>query len=130
MQNMNWYATLLKPPLTPPDAVFAPVWSILYVMIAVSLIVFLRSESGEKKNAALWCFGVQMSLNLSWTGVFFGMKSPDAALAVLAALFIFLVLTIRFFYMSSRLSAFLLLPYAVWSAFALYLNAGIVFLNG
>ena len=58
------------------------------------------------------------------------MKSPDAALAVLAALFIFLVLTIRFFYMSSRLSAFLLLPYAVWSAFALYLNAGIVFLNG
>lgn len=126
---MNWYQTLAKPPLTPPDWIFAPVWTVLYVLIGFSLVLFMRARSSEKKGFPFMMFLLQMIFNLLWTVVFFDMKNPVFGLAVLSALIAFLLLTIVRFYPISKPAAFLLMPYFIWCCFALYLNGGIVWLN-
>lgn len=129
MQNMDWYASLIKPPLTPPDQVFMIVWPVLYAMIGISFLIFLKTKETQKKSAGIFAFVVQAGLNLLWSPVFFGLKSPKASLTVLCLLLYFLARTIRIFYNRSKTAFFLLLPYGIWSLFALYLNIGIVALN-
>lgn len=129
MQNMDWYASLIKPPLTPPDQVFMIVWPVLYAMIGISFLIFLKTKETQKKSAGIFAFVVQAGLNLLWAPVFFGLKSPKASLAVLCLLLYFLARTIRIFYNGSKTAFFLLFPYGIWILFALYLNIGIVALN-
>lgn len=122
MENMQWYHSLDKPPLSPPDWLFAPVWTILYIMIAVSLFFFLRDGINKKKILPLTFFIIQMLLNFAWTPVFFGMENIKGAYIILALLILFLILTIVSFYRFSKTAAFLLLPYLLWTGFAAYLN--------
>jgi benzodiazapine receptor len=125
----TWYAALNKPPLNPPNWVFGPVWSTLYLLIGVALaLVILELSTGSKKKAYFW-FGLQLALNALWSLVFFGLHSPWLGVVVIAALIVSIVMTIREFYGVKRLSAWLLLPYAAWVCFATYLTAGISILN-
>ena len=122
MKNMDWFHSLIKPELAPPDWFFAPVWSVLYVMIFLSLIFFLKNGGFRYKLRALSFFVIQLMLNLAWSPVFFGMQKIDLALIVIALLWVTLLITILAFSRYSKFAAWLLVPYFLWVSFATYLN--------
>ena len=119
----GWYAALAKPPFNPPNWVFAPVWSVLYVMIAIAGARTFEAGRGF----ALWLG--QMSLNFAWTPVFFGLHRPGVALGIILALLVLILAFIAMRWRDDRTSALLFVPYAAWVAFASLLNASIVALN-
>jgi tryptophan-rich sensory protein len=125
----TWYATLVKPAWTPPDLAFPIVWTALYVMMAVAAwFLWLRSRPGEARWP-LVLFAVQLALNLLWSVLFFGLRSPGAALIGIAALITALAATILSFQRISTLAAWLLIPYLLWTCFAAALNFAIWRLN-
>ena len=128
MFNSDWYNNLNKPFLSPPNSVFMPVWSILYLMIFISLILYLKGGVKNKITGIIF-FSIQMILNLSWTGVFFGLQNIKAALVVIVLLWIFILLTITSFFKHSKIAALLLVPYFIWVSFAVYLNISYFLLN-
>jgi translocator protein len=122
-----WYAGLRKAPLNPPDWVFGPVWSVLYLTIAVSGWLVWRAQTGSLLPLSLWAG--QLLLNGAWSFLFFGLRRPGAALLEILALLVMLFLTTASFFRVGRLPGALFLPYAIWVSFAAYLNAGIWILN-
>lgn len=125
----TWYATLEKPLLNPPNWIFGPVWSVLYLLMGIALgLIILEASKRSKKRAYFW-FGLQLALNTAWSLVFFGLHSPWLGVAVIIALIISIVMTIREFYQFNRYSAWLLVPYLAWVCFATYLTIGIALLN-
>ena len=129
IKNMLWYNNLYKFPLTPPTWVFTPVWTLLYITIAISLFLFLKSGFTKEKILPLVFFTIQMLLNFVWTPVFFGMQNVRNAYIIIVLLVVFLALTIISFYRFSKISAYLLVPYLIWSLFAAYLNFYILINN-
>ncbi len=129
MQNMEWYNSLNKPFLAPPSSVFAPVWTVLYIMIALSLIMFLRGGMNKSKAVPLIFFIIQMLLNFAWSPVFFNMQNIGLALVIIIFMWLFTLLTIIFFFKHSKAAALLLVPYLIWISFAFYLNFGYFLLN-
>ncbi len=127
----GWYRGLARPPASPPDWVFAPVWSVLYPMIGVSAwLVWRRIEIGvHRKRSALQVWGWQLLVNAAWPSVFFGLHSLGGGLVVMALLLGSIVATIRAFWPLQRAAALLLVPYLAWACFAAYLNAGFWWLN-
>ena len=122
----GWYQTLIKPPLNPPDWVFAPVWTTLYILMAIAAWrVWLRNAP----RRALVLYAVQLLLNLGWSVLFFGMQRPLWALVEIVLLLAAILATLAAFRTADRWAGRLLVPYAAWVAFATYLNAGIVVLN-
>ena len=122
----GWYLSLHTPPGTPPNWVFAPVWTTLYVMIGVAgWLVWKRT--GAARPLRLW--GWQLAANALWSPAFFGLHSPALGIVVLAALVIMLGFTIRAFAAVHRAAAALMIPYAGWCLYAAYLNAGFLLLN-
>ena len=120
----EWYYSLLtRPSWNPPDWLFPPVWTILFLLMGTSLARVVE-QWGEKKQiqVALVVFGVQLLLNLGWSATFFGLHSPVMALVVIAFLWIAIVLTIVQFRAVSLVAAYLLIPYLLWVSFASYLN--------
>jgi tryptophan-rich sensory protein len=125
----NWYRTLTRPAWTPPDWVFGPVWTALYVMMAVAAwLVWAASRSGGAR-APLAAFGLQLLLNLGWSWLFFGLHEPGWAAVEILALLVAIAVTIRLFLPRSRMAASLLVPYFVWVGFAAALNFTIWRLN-
>ena len=122
MQNMDWYNKLNKPLFNPPSEIFMPVWIILYIMIFISLILFLRGGFYKTKIIPLIFFLIQIILNFSWTGIFFGVKDINFALVIIVLMWIFILMTIISFYRYSKASSIILIPYFLWVTFALYLN--------
>lgn len=120
--DSEWFRALDKPSWYPPSAAFGIVWTVLYVMIAVS--GFLAWRAGAGRPALTW-WGVQMALNLAWSVVFFGLRRPGWAVVVIVALAGAIVATIAAFRRSDRLSAGLLVPYLAWVLFASTLNVAI-----
>jgi tryptophan-rich sensory protein len=132
----NWYATLEKPFFTPPNWLFGPAWTIIYILMGISFgriwQVVAKSRYPIVRKFArqgLWVFVVQFALNLAWTPIFFGFKSPGWALFVIIPLAILVFLVIRHFFRLDRVAAFVLIPYLLWVTFASFLNLGIYFLN-
>lgn len=126
----SWYSTLVKPSFNPPDAVFGPVWSILYFLMGVSLyLVWREGASVPRVNFAIGIFGVQIILNTLWSIVFFGMESPGGALLVIGLLWIAILANIFAFARISKMAAYLLVPYLLWVSFAAVLNFEIWILN-
>jgi benzodiazapine receptor len=126
----GWYAGLAKPPFNPPDLVFAPVWSLLYAMMAVAAWrIWLAEPQMRSNRRALFLFALQLALNLGWSVAFFGTRSPLAGLIVILALEAVIVATILEFMRIDRLAAWLMVPYAAWVAFAIVLNVAIYSLN-
>ena len=120
----GWYAALAKPPFNPPNWVFAPVWTLLYVMIAIAGARTWESGTG---GSGLWL--AQMALNFAWTPVFFGLHRPGLALAIILGLLITILDLHRQALAGGPYRALLFVPYAAWVAFASVLNAAIVALN-
>ncbi len=127
-----WYETLVKPAWTPPDAVFAPVWSALYLTIAIAgWLVWREGErEGARVRAALAAWGVQLALNALWSFLFFGLHRIGLALADILLLVAAISLTVALFVRVRPLAAVLLLPYLAWVGFAGALNAAIFARNG
>lgn len=120
----GWYANLHKAPWNPPDWVFGPVWSVLYVLMAIAAwLVARRGTAPAGVAPALRAYLAQLALNAAWTPIFFGAQAPGWALLVLTALVAALALTIARFARVDRTAARLLLPYAAWVAYAWTLNA-------
>lgn len=124
----TWYATLNKPFFSPPNYVFAPVWTTLYVLMGISLYLLWTSKKNVK-DKAIKLFFIQLMLNLFWSIIFFGMHNIPLAFAEIIALWIFIFLTIRQTLLISKTSAYLLYPYLVWVSFALVLNLFLATLN-
>jgi benzodiazapine receptor len=122
----TWYATLHAPPGTPPNWVFAPVWTALYIMIGTAgWLVWKRL--GAARAVRLW--GWQLAADALWAPAFFGLHSPALAMGVMVVLLALIGLTIRRFRRASRPATILMLPYAAWCVYAAYLNAGFLLLN-
>ncbi len=122
----DWYAALSKPPFNPPNWIFAPVWTVLYVLIAMA--GWRTWETGKSStNMTLWW--VQMSLNFLWSPTFFVLHAPWIALAVIIGLLGVIAVFIWRSWSEDRLSAIVFVPYAVWVGFASFLNLSIAVLN-
>jgi benzodiazapine receptor len=124
----TWYRTLAKPSWNPPDALFGPVWTVLYLMMGAALIVARRAAPDRTARLGS-VFGLQLALNLAWSLVFVGRRDTQAGLVVIGLLWIAIVATIAEFSRARRLAAALLLPYLAWVSFATLLNAEIWQLN-
>jgi tryptophan-rich sensory protein len=126
----TWYATLTKPSFNPPDWIFAPVWTTLFVLMGISLYLVLNEGLQDKKvKISLFLFGLQLLLNVLWSFLFFGLHSPFYAFLEILILWAAIVLTIVNFFKVSRKAGFLLLPYIFWVSFAAILNFSIWRLN-
>jgi len=126
----GWFTTLEKPFFNPPNWLFAPVWTLLYVMMGLAAgLVWYRGLHHAWVKTALYHFLFQLFLNLSWSVVFFGLKQPFLALLVIIALIVLLLLTIRWFKIAHNTAAYLLIPYLLWVLFAAVLNFEIWRLN-
>ena len=126
----TWYATLDKPPFTPPNWLFAPAWITLYLLMAVSAsIVWQRGLGNRPARTSLAIFLIQLILNALWSVVFFGLQSPLYGIIVIVALWIVILLTIIKFFRISTSAGVLLLPYIAWVTFAATLNVSIFILN-
>jgi tryptophan-rich sensory protein len=124
----EWYASLTRPPATPPDAVFGPVWTVLYVLMGVAAwLVWRRPAVGQRAALRLW--GWQLLVNAAWPAAFFGLHGPRLGLAVLVLLLALIGLTIRAFHRQRPAAGLLMVPCALWTCYALYLNAGFAWLN-
>ncbi len=124
----TWYQTLEKPPFNPPDWVFAPVWTTLYVLMAISGWRVWRVKSDPSRRA-LAVFALQLGLNLAWSFLFFGLQQIGLALIEVAALLLAILLTTMLFWRIDRLAGLLFLPYLIWVAYATLLNASLWWLN-
>ena len=123
----SWYSGLAKPFFNPPSWLFGPVWTILYLLMGISL--YLVWTKKLKSKTALYIFGVQLVLNTLWSIFFFGLQQPLLAFIEIIFLWIMIMLTIIYFYKISKTAAYLLIPYILWVSFAAVLNIAIVVLN-
>lgn len=124
----GWYATIDKPFYTPPNWLFGPVWTVLYILIALSLYWVWVTPNAHKKRAYYW-FGVQLVLNAMWSLVFFGAQQPWLAMLVILLLIAAVWRTMTSFKPIDKKSYYALVPYLAWISFAALLNLGVAVLN-
>jgi translocator protein len=127
----EWYDALRKPAFNPPNWIFGPVWTTLYVSMAVALWLVRRDRNASpalRRRASVW-FAIQFMLNLLWTPLFFGLQSPLLAMLDISLLWLAVIATMKAFHRVRPLGAWLLLPYLAWIMFAAVLNASIWLLN-
>lgn len=124
----TWYAGLAKPSFSPPNFVFGPVWTTLYALMGISLYLVWGSKAKSKQHA-MRLFFIQLGLNVLWSVIFFGLKSPGLAFIEIIALWIAIILTIKAFRKISKNATYLLYPYLFWVSFATVLNFSIWILN-
>ena len=129
--SMNIYGELNTPPLSPPSIIFPIVWTILYILMGVSsaIIYINREKNPESAKKGLIWYGASLALNFSWSIIFFNLQAAFFALLVLIALLYTIIRTILEYRKVKPVAAYLQIPYALWVAFAGYLNAGIWLLN-
>lgn len=126
----GWYATLLKPSWNPPAWVFAPTWTLLYILMALAAWLVWREGGWRAQGRPLGLFLVQLFLNALWTPLFFGLHWPGGALADILVLWAVLAITLLSFGRVNTLACLLLMPYLAWVTFATLLNFTIWRLNG
>ncbi len=124
----GWYTTLAKPSFNPPSWVFGPVWTTLYVLMAVSIWLVWRSPAPEARMTKITWF-IMLACNAAWSPLFFGLHRPDLALIDIALYLVALGALTRLFWSQSRLAFALHLPHVLWVAFAAVLNGAIWWLN-
>ena len=126
----GWYAIANKPSFNPPNWLFAPVWTALYIMMGIALYLILKSEADTGfKQTAIILFAVQLTLNFLWSFIFFYAKQPGWAFADIIALWLMILFTIIWFGKISSTASWLLVPYIFWVSFASLLNFYIWWLN-
>ncbi len=125
----TWYAALAKPSFNPPNVVFGPVWTVLYVMMAIAAWRVWRVADSETARGPLALFALQLALNLGWSVAFFGLERIGSAVAIILVLELAVVATALAFRPIDRIATWLLVPYVLWVGFATILNIAIWQLN-
>lgn len=125
----TWYAQLNKPSFLPPNEVFGPTWSVLYVAIGVSLFLVWITKGDKSFIKTYLPFYIQLALNAIWSIVFFGLHLPWLGCVVIISLVATIIWTILVFKNYSKVSAWILVPYLAWVLFATYLTFGVAILN-
>lgn len=132
----NWYTTLEKPFFTPPNWLFGPAWTLLYLLMGGSFgLIWQVAAKGRYPiivkfaKRGLVIFGIHFVLNLLWTPVFFGFHQVGLALFIILLILAFIIILIRHFFRLDRVASFLLIPYLIWVSYATMLNLGILILN-
>ena len=127
----SWYKLIQKPDWNPPDWVFGPVWTLLYILMAVSAWLVWQKRPVDRRGVdrALTWFAVQLGLNAAWSWIFFAWRQPGWAFVEILALWLAIALTALASWRINRFAAFLLVPYLGWVTFAVVLNGSIWALN-
>ncbi len=125
----SWYSTLNKPSFNPPNYLFGPVWSVLYILMGIGLYLILQTPKSAMRTKSIMLFTVQLILNLSWSFIFFNAQSPFAALIIIGILWIAILMMMIYFHTLSPIASYLQIPYLLWVSFATVLNAAIWILN-
>jgi tryptophan-rich sensory protein len=126
----TWYQELYKPSFTPPNWVFAPAWTTLFILMGVACFLILRD--GKKNRyfrSAYLSYGAQLFLNIYWSFLFFYIKEPPLAFYAIISLWSMIFVNIYYFYQIKKTAAYLLIPYIVWVTFAAVLNYSIWLIN-
>lgn len=134
--NFSWYNSLNRSPLNPPNIIFPIAWSILYLLIGISIAIIINKYIDEqdleiKKNIKnyIFLFIIQFILNLFWTYIFFGLKSPLFGFIEIIILDILIIITIMKFKTISKAASYILIPYILWCLFASYLTLHVLIFN-
>ena len=125
----SWYSTLTKPSFAPPNWLFAPAWTILYILMAVAVFLIWQNRNNPQAKYALTFYFIQLALNSFWSVIFFGLHHPQLAFFEIIILWIFILITLLKFYKIQRTAGLLLIPYLLWVSFASILNLFIWLLN-
>lgn len=125
----SWFTTINKPSFNPPDWIFAPVWTTLYILIGLSFYLVWRKNFGEERKKVIAVYSLQLLFNLLWSVLFFGLRSPLLGLLDIIILLVFIIANTIIFYKISRTAGYLLIPYLLWVSFASVLNFSIHLLN-
>ena len=126
----TWYESLTKPSFIPPNWVFAPAWTTLFLLMGISAyLIWIKGAKNREVKTALIIFDIQLGLNILWSVLFFGLQSPLYAFVEIIVLWFLILLTILKFYPISKKAAYLLIPYLLWVSFAAILNFSVMILN-
>ena len=125
----GWYANLAKPSWNPPNWIFAPVWTMLYLAMAVAAWLVWKQDGIAGAKLPLALFGVQLALNTLWSCLFFGLENPGFAFAEVLLLWVAIAVTMVTFWFRSKVAGLLFVPYLAWVTFAAFLNFTIWRLN-
>lgn len=125
----NWFMELNKPFFNPPNYVFGPVWTLLYLLMGISFFLILESPPGDMKRKAIMLFSIQLVLNFLWSFLFFKFHLLGLALVEIVLIWISILAMIISFYKINRSAAWLQIPYLLWVSFASVLNGAIWWLN-
>lgn len=128
--NMKFYEKVEQPPLAPPGWIFPVVWSILFLLMGISLyLVWISKAHPQQKKTAFAVFALQLFMNFIWSPIFFNMRRYLFAFVILLILWLLIITMITLFYRISKPAGLLQIPYLLWVTFAGYLNLGIYLLN-
>ncbi len=125
----DWYATLNRPSFNPPNWLFGPVWTTLYILMGISIFMVWSLAPGKERNMALIVFVAQLALNFAWSFLFFYFKTPGFALVEIIALWMSIIFMLILFYKVKPIAAYINFPYLLWVSFATVLNAAYYKLN-
>jgi tryptophan-rich sensory protein len=125
----EWYATLNRPSFNPPNWIFGPVWTTLYILMGISFFLIWKKEASKVRNRAILIFLLQLLLNFAWSFIFFYFNMIGLALVEIILLWISIVMMLVVFYKIKPLASYINIPYLLWVTFATVLNAGYYILN-
>ncbi len=125
----DWYVNINKPSFNPPNYLFGPVWTTLYILMGISLFMIVQSSNSELRKKALIIFSIQLFLNFCWSFIFFKFQLLGVAFVEIILMWISILTMIILFYEINKNAALMQIPYLLWVSFASVLNGSIWFLN-
>ena len=125
----EWYAALNRPSFNPPNWIFGPVWTTLYILMGISFFLVWKQDASKERNQAILIFSLQLLLNFAWSFIFFYFHMIGFALVEIILLWVSIVIMLVFFYKVKPVASYINIPYLLWVTFATILNAGYYFLN-
>ena len=125
----EWYATLNRPSFNPPNWIFGPVWTTLYIIMGISFFLIWKQEASKVRNRAILIFLLQLMLNFAWSFIFFYFNMIGLALVEIILLWISIVMMLVVFYKIKPIASYINIPYLLWVTFATVLNASYYILN-
>lgn len=125
----EWYASLNRPSFSPPNWIFGPVWTTLYILMGISLFLIWKQAVSKERNMAIIIFLLQLLLNFAWSFIFFYFNMIGLALVEIVLLWISIVMMLVLFYRVNPIASYINIPYFLWVIFATVLNASYYFLN-
>ncbi len=130
LEEVKIFATLNKPPISPPAWLFAPAWIVFYTCMGIaSYLIYISESKGKERDKALKLYAIQLVVNFFWTLIFFNMGQYYLALVWIIFLGVLIIFTMRSMKLISKTACKLMIPYLAWIIFATYLNLGIALLN-